>query len=434
MKRKVLRILLIIILLIVSVLFLFYLQLKPFLPFLAYLTGRGQASSYIILLQNDTELRANGGFTGSYAKAIVTSIDYLHPQIDLTFQDIYVPNGQLKGHVTPPAPIQTAFQHGTWELANADWEPDFPTAAKAIRWFFVKGNEIDPDLLVTLNLTTVKKLLDIIGPFYVPIYKATITPENVYAFLQSQAETNFFPGSTQKKDALTAVGLALKQKVLHLSPIQYLKIARIILFDLDHTNLLINSKDQNFQSFLEAKHWAGKIIPGDLDTYMMVETNLGANKANCCIERQTKHTITKENNTYLHRVHLSLTNQSTGQNNPPFDFTGYYLAYLRFYLPPDAWNIEVMPQQSSPAGQLVPNQKVTKTKNFGLTELGFFQTTAVGTTSTVDLSYELATGSAQTPYDLKLIKQNGLFSSPQTVIYQGRSKSYPLTHTLNLSF
>ena len=412
-----------------------YLAIRPLLPFTAYLLGTERPTTYTILLQNDTEIRANGGFAGSFAKLTLNSPGY-RPNIDLTFQDIYVPNGQLDGHVKPPGPIQEAFQHGTWELANADWEPDFPTAAKAIRWFLEKGGETDPDILATLNITTIKKILEVVGPFKVREFEAQITPQNIYSFLQSQAETDFFPGSTQKKDALTAVGTALKKKMLTLNPLQYLSIAFILKDDLDHGNLLLNSQNQDFQSLLETQRWAGKLSPGPFDTYLLVEANLGANKANCCIDRSTQHTILVENETYRHRVHLSLTNISSGHNpNPPFDFSGHYVSYLRFYLPPDSWNIEVIPNQSSPsATTYIPKQKISITQNLGLTELGFFHTTAAGTTSTVDLSYYLATGSADLPYHLTLLKQNGLVSSPQTVIYQGKSTSTPLTFTTTFSF
>lgn len=172
-------------------------------PLATYLIGSHQPTSYIVLLQNDTEIRPNGGFTGSYAK--ITASCKIHQLINplsclkLEFQDIYVPNGQLKSYVKPPSPIQTAFGHGTWQLANADWDPHFPSSAISIRWFFTKGGETNPDILATLSLTDIKKLASIIGPFRVDALNVTVTPDNLYQLLQNQAEFNFFPGSTQKK-------------------------------------------------------------------------------------------------------------------------------------------------------------------------------------------------------------------------------------------
>jgi len=42
-------------------------------PHLSYLLGSDKPTTYTILLQNDTEIRANGGFAGSYAKITISN-------------------------------------------------------------------------------------------------------------------------------------------------------------------------------------------------------------------------------------------------------------------------------------------------------------------------------------------------------------------------
>lgn len=409
---------LLLLLLVASFLFLF--PFFPFFPHLNYLLGQSQPTSYLLLLQNDTEMRANGGFAGSYAKI---NLNFSH--FDINFQDIYVPNGQLTGYVTPPAPIQAAFQHGTWELANADWEPDFPTAAKTIRWFFEKGGETNPDILATISVSTIKDILHLLGPISIQEYQATLDENNFYHFLQSKVETNFFPGSTQKKDTLTVIGKALKDKITHLNFIQYIQILNLIKRELNQQNILLNSTNKDFQNFLISHHFAGQIKPGPLDSYLLVETNLGANKANCCTETTTTHTISRVNSSYLHQVHVKINNKSDSANpNPPFTYSGHYLAYLRFYLPQDSFDLSLTPNQSSPSGGLSNiffDNQVTIKDNLGFKEVGFFHITAAGTTSTIDLSYLTATGSADRPYQLDILKQNGQRRSPSLIQYQNRT-------------
>ncbi len=308
---------------------------KPFIPFTNYLLGIDKPITYLILLGNDTEIRANGGFAGSYTKitlsppviptepsraeespsikSVISGTDpesnptppvipdlignlnkfsKSNPSLNVSFQDIYVPNGQLQGHVTPPDPIQQAFGHGTWELANADWEPDFPTAAKDIRWFLEKGKEINPDILGIVNLTTIKKVLDVVGDFSVPEYKAQITPDNLYLFLQGKTEVGFFPGSTQKKDTLTAVGTAMIKKLKILPISKKIKIAKILYEDLSNQNIVANSLNPSFQNLLIEQKFAGAFSPAAFDNYALIETNLGANKANQFVTRSTTHKIT----------------------------------------------------------------------------------------------------------------------------------------------
>jgi len=372
---------------------------KVYFPHLNYLSGAGKPTSYLILLGNDSEMRANGGFAGSYAKLIAN-----YPKFDLSFQDIYVPNGQLKGYVTPPAPIQEAFQNGSWELANADWEPDFPTSATSIRWFFEKGNEINPDNLIIMNLTTIKKVLDVVGSFTVPEYEAKITPDNLYLFLQGKVEVGFFPGSTQKKDTLTAVGLALKKEIFRLPLSKKIKIAQILYQNLLDQNIVINSKNERFQNLLQAQNFAGKLTSSTADTYLLVETNLGANKANAYVKRETNHTVSFSGDKTSHKVSVKFQNSSSEANpNPPFHYGGDYITYLRFYLPENAQAIKFDQSNITPI----------TTKKFGLTELGFWQTTPAQNQSTISLSYTLPI--SQTDYSLTILKQHGLVSSPQTV-------------------
>lgn len=426
---------------IITALFLFlYIILKPIIPFfphLNYFLGLSSPRTYLVLLQNNTELRANGGFAGSYAKILLTpkqcSSFICLPDLNLSVSDIYVPNGQLVGYVEPPLPIQQAFQHGTWELANADWDPDFPTAANSLRWFFDKGGEINPDVLATLNLNTVKQSLQIIGPLSLPDYQAEINADNFYQFLQSQIETDFFPGSTKKSDLLTTTIKSLKNKFTHLNIFQYAKILNLVARELNRQNILLNSRDIDIQTFLEKRHFAGALLPGNLDTYLLVETNLGANKANCCTVTTTNHTITQNDSDYTHTVNLQIENRSPSANpNPPLYFGGHYLAYLRFYIPATAHSIDITSLPSSPAGELnlFFDDQIHYQTSHNLLEIGFYHPTAAGTTSSINLTYHTATGSAQTPYSLKLLKQNGVPASQTTLNYQGYTLSTDLSSGL----
>ncbi len=415
----------IVLILIISIIILLVNFIKPFLPFKNYLLGTIKPTSYLILLGNDAEMRANGGFAGSYAKIIAN-----YPTFDVSFQDIYVPNGQLQGYVTPPEPIQEAFQHGTWQLANADWDPDFASSAAAIRWFMEKGNEINPDNLVILNLTSIKNVLDVVGSFDVPEYEAKITPDNLYLFLQGKAEVNFFPGSTQKKDALTAVGQALKKTFLKLPLNKKVKIAYILYQDLVNQNIVVNSTNKDFQTLLENKNFAGRLTSNTPDTFLMVEANLGANKANAFVKRQTTHDISFQNNQTTHQVKVKFTNSSPEANpNPPFHYGGDYKAFIRLYLPQNAQNISVIANHEvlkQPPTDELNKIIVFPIQKYSLTEIGFWQITPAQNQSRFAITYTLPV--SKDKYYLTILKQHGLVSSPQTINVDDKSISTNLTN------
>ena len=427
-------------------------QTKPLLPHLDYFLGNNQKTTYLILLQNNYEMRANGGFFGSYAVANVDK-----GEVAIRFQDIYVPDGALPGHVEPPSPIQTAFKQGWFKLRDSDWEPDFTKAAGTIRWFFEKGNEVNPDLLITLNLTTIEKMIKILGGVAVPEYDLTLTSDNLYTLLQNQAEMRAFQGSTQKKDVISAAGKAVTKKLSLLEFDQYVQLVEILLDQLNHGNLLINSQSESVQKVLEEKGWAGKIsVPACgtnciSDTVMLVETNMGANKANCCIERKTLHTITKGETEITHLINLTFINKSVLENPaPPRFYGGNYISYLRFYLPENAIHIRLTAQPTLPKTLLqypapfdgISQKTFDLSDNYGLREVGFFHTTQAGTSSQIQLSYDLPldevspgtvaplsghSSQVKPTYQLNLLKQHGMESSPQDISLFGKSYSTDLT-------
>lgn len=410
--------------------------LKPLLPHQDYFLGQDQPISYLILLQNDTELRANGGFFGSYT---VITIDKSQPTI--RFQDIYVPDGQIQGHVDPPEPIQQAFRQGWFRLRDTDWDPNFPTTATTIRWFFDKGNEITPDLLITLPLSTIQDILTITGPIEVPQYNLTLNADNIFLTLQNLIEQDFFPGSTQKKDVLTATGETLINKLTSLKPQQYLSIINILLDSLKQQNILFNSTQPQIQTIFSQYNWAGELKPASCsttpclpDTLTIIETNLGANKANYYLNRHTTHDITVDtDNPYIltHQISIKYINNSPDETpQPPLHHGGNYINYLRFYLPNTAQNITLISQPTLPQTlDYFPQPLISSSPlllspvlKHNFLEVGFFHITRASSSSFLTLNYQLPFISPST-YQLSLLKQHGLQSSPQTINIFGKSHS-----------
>lgn len=411
-----------------------YSELRFLTDYWEYLFGYGRPTTYLILLQNDTEMRANGGFFGSYA---VVTMDRATPQI--SFQDIYVPDGQLgDGHVEPPAPIEEAFRKGGYYLRDSDWDPDFLKSAKTIRWFFDKGGEISPDLMSTISLSTIKKIMHIIGPIKISDYDMELTEDNIFRLLQSKVETDFFPGSTQKKDILTSLGKAFISKIEFLPLSKKIDVVEILWQEAKHKNILVNSTDTNFQNVLEERGLTGSLrFPHcqiadskcNLDVFIAVEANLGANKANCCTQRNTTHKITDNGETLTHDIEIIYTNNSSDENPilPDF-FGGNYIDYVRFYLPKASTNLRVKAEPTTPTTlDYYPEPYSTDPVRLNISDyylfkiVGLFHTTRAGTSSRINITYELP--KIGNIYELHILKQHGMQTSPQEITFDNLTAS-----------
>ena len=128
---------------------------------------------------------------GSYA---VLSTQYSGLR-DIKIQDIYVPDGQIAGHVDPPLPIQQAFGQGWWKLRDSNWDPDFTEAAPQIAWFFEQGGE-KVDGIIAVNLSFVTWLLGNLGETKPNDYGEVVSAKTFYNLAQKYAEVGVLPLST----------------------------------------------------------------------------------------------------------------------------------------------------------------------------------------------------------------------------------------------
>ncbi|MEO8581273.1 MAG: DUF4012 domain-containing protein [Patescibacteria group bacterium] len=375
--------------------------------------------SLLFLFQNNMELRPTGGFPGSYATLRLAK----NEPITFEVQDIYVPDGQLKGHVDPPLPIQEAFQQGFWKLRDANWHPDFQESATRINWFFTEAGHADIDGIVAINFTTIQKLLEITGPVKVSDLNTTVTTENIYQILQRADDKDFFAGSTKKRDTLSAFTTQLIFELQHLPPKKYFSIISLLTTQLKQKDILINIDDPDLSTLITLNHWDGKLTPvsctddGCIQDYFSVfEANLGVNKSNCCVNRNI--TLVKERD-----QQGQLTTTSTLQYHnlgPGTKFAGVagdYRAFIRIYFPANT-QLSTLEINDKSYEQFIAEMKTAKyfhpitSDNFswgdvaGLKELGMWievpqekELTVVIKTTNV-LSHTL-------PYSIIIQKQSG---------------------------
>lgn len=284
------------------------------LPVVTILEKLLSGRTYIVVLQNNNELRATGGFMGSYAR-VTTDQKGIR---EIFVQDIYQPDGQIAGHVEPPYPIQEAFGQGWWRLRDANWDPDFPLAAASIKWFFEQGGEPRVDGIVAINQLTTNQMLKIFGPIELVTYGEKVTVDNFNQLAREYAE-----GAKDKRGFLGAVGAAMIEKIKAADQIDLLKLMKLVYDQLRKGEIVAWFEDADWQNETEKLGWGGRLAAGwdaGEDYLYIVESNLGSNKANCCIERQVVQEIEGE----TERVGVVWKNNNGGES---------YVDYVRVVVP-----------------------------------------------------------------------------------------------------
>ena len=133
------------------------------LLFVPKLLGVDARQRYLILLQNESELRSTGGWLTSYG---ILGIEGGQVR-ELFVDDIYNADGTLKVQgktFTPPTSMQNALEIETQPFSLINWNPDLSEVQVASEPYIKelgKGNDLDG--LITIDIAFVQKLLDYWG-------------------------------------------------------------------------------------------------------------------------------------------------------------------------------------------------------------------------------------------------------------------------------
>lgn len=299
------------------------------LPEIVALDG---SKNYLVLLQNNNELRPTGGFIGSFAK-----ISFAGGKLkSINVEDIYTIDGQLNIHVEPPQEIKNDLGQKDWYLRDSNWEGDFPSSAKQAEWFFTKETGEKVLGVVAVDVSAIEKLLQAIGPLDLADYNEKITADNLFERAITHAETSFFAGSQAKKNFLTALANALFNKIFFSKNPNWPGIVKAVGDSLETKHMSIFLDDPKLFSYLVAQNWAG-VLPREIqqdgvfdDFIAPVEANLGANKANYYLDRSYNlETIIGKEGEVKHRLRITYINNSPSDTWP----AGKYKNRLRVYLP-----------------------------------------------------------------------------------------------------
>lgn len=280
---------------------------------------------YLVLFQNSQEIRASGGFMGTYA--LVTLDDgYVK---ELIFQDIYEPDGQFNGFLEPPAGVREYLSSGKgWRLPDANWDADFAISSQKILSFFALVNQTDIEGVIAINSSVAEELLHITGPIEMSDYDTTVTPQN-FATLARADRADFFPGSQQKENFLSTFFYKLLFTLQNLNSNEQQKVGELVIHQSKIKNILFFSQIPELQSSFQKLGITGAIDPPiETDFYLFsVESNVGINKANKGIDRSVKIELEESEDT----IGIRFVNRNYPPTTPVTGDEADHLGYVNYH-------------------------------------------------------------------------------------------------------
>lgn len=266
-------------------------------PFFAELLGFTKPTSYLLLIQNNHELRATGGFITAVGQLTLVQGEIT----DLNFQDSYEIANRDVDHPWAPDPMRHYLGIDLMFLRDANWSPDFPTAAQLIRSIYT-SNEGEPvDGIITLDLQAVELLIDGVGPLRIPDVGPALTGENVIKQIKEfwqeapNGVTQTADGTEEwwqhRKDFMPVLGEAAIQRIQSGS-VDYLAILNALHMALERRAMQVWVQHPDAAKKLAQMDWDGALRPdGSGDFLALVDSNFGYNKVDSVLERSLAYQI-----------------------------------------------------------------------------------------------------------------------------------------------
>jgi hypothetical protein len=304
---------------------------------------RGE-TNIAILFTNDSEMRATGGFIGSYAVLKIAGGEIE----DISVNDIYYPDKFLDAKTIPPSPLLSLT--ADWEARDANWFFDFPTSASKILGFFEKSTiyadkGITFDGAIAMNHKVVTDILKITGPIELPGYGVVLDSGNFLEEVQKEVSRDSTLRGGERKNILKSLLPELISRMKSMSSTDKEELLRSVQQRLNNKDIQVYIEDRRIQSFTAKSSWLGQVydIPDSEygDYLAVVVSNIGGEKTDAYVRQRIDlrsqigiaGTITDT---------LSITRVHEGDNATSAFYRANNQTYIRTLVPSKAKFISVV--------------------------------------------------------------------------------------------
>ncbi len=253
---------------------------------------------YLVIAQNENELRATGGFISGAGLIEVDNgrierIDFKDANAVDAWSDSSNTLGALsKPYGDPPQALSDLMLLDLFLFRDANYWPDFPVSAQKAMDLYSYGQEIPPlDGAIAIDQQFLALLLSGTGPVLIPETGEMIDQNNIIDSLQEAWTLQ--DGVLERKSFLSTFALAIYNRLENeTSVIDPILLAKQMEEALKQKHLQIYIPEPSVQTVLKEIEWDGHLSPPeDQDALLIVDTNVGYNKANLFIEQETLYQV-----------------------------------------------------------------------------------------------------------------------------------------------
>ena len=388
------------------------------------LLGQDGPRTYLILAQNNHELRPTGGFISGAGFVRLAGGQIT----ELKLTDSYSVDNWQQPHPPAPRPLSEQMGAQLLTLRDSNWSPDFPETADVARALYAQDQGVPTDGVIALDLEAVRLLVGALGPLQIEGVSEPVTGENAIAWMERQwaapsaSEATVESGAaewwTKRKDFMgELVGAALARLeggATGGGDLDATALARAVLQMLEGRHLQISVDDPALTKLLIERGWDGGLRPpADSDFLAVVDANVGFNKANAAVQPAIDYRVVEAGGGLVATATITFTHTAPPGKEQVCDRTPRYgesyvemvqrcyWSYLRIYAPGGSELLET-------SGLKKP---LSETGERGTAVFAGHFVLSPSQQHVVTVRYRLPPDLAQ-PYRLFVRKQAGTFATP----------------------
>lgn len=254
--------------------------------------GMNGTQTYLILSQNNDEIRPSGGYISTYGWMTIRNSRVV--EFDYRPTTISTPN-------PPPANLADTLQVPAWWIHYQDcpvclawdgsWYADFPSTAALAAWYYDNGNnpEAPVDGVIALDIDGLQLMLEGLGTVDVPGFEEEVDSANFREVIYDIRATEAGEAHKQFLAALYREVLAAWQST---DPSRKSDVLGAQLRALREKHMMLYFTDDNLNQALDILGWSGQQNdPAGHDYLMIADANVGASKSNRSIIRDTTYDV-----------------------------------------------------------------------------------------------------------------------------------------------
>lgn len=382
------------------------------------LNTNGEVRTYLILFQNNMELRPGGGFIGSFGVLKIKDGQL----VDLQVHDVVNTDFRVEHSILAPYPMEETLGVDTWSFRDSNFSPHFPeNVDNALRFYKIFGGTEEFDGVIGITTHVLESILRVTGPVAVPGFPDTYDAENGVYNLERQVEIAFVEQGIERgarKSVMKDLAFIILEKAKALPLTQKYELFKILLDDLHSKDIQVSFKDPSLQATVDRAGWAGKMDnTWQKDYFQVVDSNMNSFKSDHFINRSYRYDLDATVSPAKAKLTVSYEHTAKEKDWLVKD----YQTYLRIYLPKDAFVTSVSESKDEPRyGEYLGKKWV-----------GMLETVPLGTKKSVSIEYTLP-AERVADYDLLIERQAGIKEDTKVELHlKGKNGMVEKTFTLD---